>query len=358
MATAAVLRCDAGVNMRALVKTKIEPGNIVFTEIPTPEPAAGQVRIKIKRAGICQTDNVYIKEGGFALKPPVVLGHEVSGLIDKLGEGVTGFEVGERVITQTTYHVCGKCRFCKRGELNHCVERKGIGSAANGGFAEYVIVPTLSVMHLPDDLTFNQGACIEPLACGVHALTERTVVNAGSVVVILGPGPIGLFAAQVAKAQGAYVIMLGTTIDEPRLKLALELGIDKTANVETDDIMKIVKDVTEGYGADVVVEATGARAAVAMAMDIVARRGTFVPMGIFNNDISIDFHNIKKKELTVQGSHAQIPTSWEKAIKLVQMKKINVDAVVSHVFPLSKWEEALKTVSDRTGLKVLFDPEN
>lgn len=343
--------------MRALVKTKIEPGNFIFTEIPTPEPAPGQVRIKIKRAGICQTDNTYINEGGFALKPPVVLGHEVAGVIDAIGEGVTGFTIGERVITQTTYHVCGKCRFCRRGELNHCVERKGIGSAANGGFAEYVVNRAESIMHLPDDLTFDQGACIEPLSCGVHALTERTVINVGSVVVIFGPGPIGLFAAQVAKAQGAYVILCGTTADEPRLDLALSLGIDMVADVQKDDVMKMVKRVTEGYGADVVVEATGARSAVAMAMEIVARRGTFIPMGIFNSDITIDFHNIKKKELNVLGSHAQIPTSWEKAIRLIQLGKINTDVMVSHVFPLTQWEEAFKTVSNRTGLKVLLDPE-
>ncbi|MBI9105271.1 MAG: zinc-binding dehydrogenase [Spirochaetales bacterium] len=344
--------------MRALVKTKIEPGNIIFTEIPTPEPAAGQVRIKIKRSGICQTDNVYINEGGFALKPPVVLGHEIAGVIDAIGEGVTGFEIGDRVITQTTFHVCGTCRFCKRGDLNHCPERKGIGSAANGGFAEYVVNRAASVMHLPDDLTFDQGACIEPMACGVHALTERTVVNAGSVVVILGPGPIGLFAAQTAKAQGAYVIVGGTTSDKPRLDIALSLGIDRIVDVLTDDVQQIVKDATEGYGADVVVEATGNVSAVKLALDIVARRGTFIPMGIFNNDISIDFHQIKKKELTVEGSHAQIPTSWEKAMRLVQLGKINTDAIVSHVFPLSQWEEAFKTVKDRKGLKVLLDPEN
>ncbi len=344
--------------MRALVKTKIEPGNIIFTEIDTPEPGEGQVRIKIKRSGICQTDNIYINEGGFALKPPVVLGHEIAGVIDAIGDGVSGFAIGDRVITQTTYHVCGKCRFCKRGEYNHCPERKGIGSAANGGFAEYVVNRALSVMHLPDDLSFDQGACIEPLACGVHALTERTVVNAGSVVVILGPGPIGLFAAQTAKAQGAYVIVGGTSSDKPRLDLALTLGIDKVVDVETDDVMQIVKDATDGYGADVVVEATGATPAVKLAMDIIARRGTFVPMGIFNSEITIDFHNIKKKELTVEGSHAQIPTAWERAIRLVQLGKINTDAIVSHVFPLSQWEEALRTVKDREGLKVLLDPEN
>lgn len=344
--------------MRALVKSDIQPGNFGMAEVETPIPGPGQLRIKIKRAGICQTDNVYINEGGFALKPPVILGHEVSGVVDMVGEGVTRFKVGDRVISQTTYHVCGHCRFCKRGEYNHCSERKGIGSAANGAFAEYLVNIEESFMHLPDDMTFEQGAAIEPLACGVHALTERAQCGVNDVVVVLGPGPIGLFAAQVAKAQGSYVILAGLTADMPRLELALKLGIDRVVDQQVENLDKVVRSVTEGYGADVVVEATGSRAAVEVAMQIVARRGVFVPMGVFNSTIDIDFHNIKKKELDVYGSHAQIPTSWHKAIRLVQLGKVNVDDVISHVIPLSRWEEAFELVKNRQGFKVMLDPEN
>lgn len=343
--------------MRALVKTKIEPGNFGLMEVETPVPAAGQVRIKVKRAGICQTDNVYVNDGGFALKPPVILGHEVAGIIDMVGEGVKNFKIGDRVISQTTYHVCGHCRFCKRGEYNHCAERKGIGSAANGAFAEYVVNIEESIMHLPDDMTFDQGASIEPLACGVHSLTERANCGVNDVVVILGPGPIGLYAAQVAKAQGSYVIMAGLTQDESRLKLALELGIDRVVNLDKEDLIQVAKSVTDGYGADVVVEAAGSRAAVDLAMNVVARRGIFVPMGVFNHTIDVDFHNIKKKELTVYGSHAQIPTSWEKAMRLVRMGKVNVDAIISHVFPMTQWEDAFKLVTNKQGLKIMLNPE-
>ena len=344
--------------MRALVKTKIEPGNFSMMDIPTPVPGPDQVRIKIKRAGICQTDNVYVNEGGFALKPPVVLGHELSGVIDMVGADVCDFKVGDRVLSQTTYHVCGHCRFCRRGEYNHCPERRGIGSAANGAFAEYVVVWEKSVMPLPDEMTFDQGASIEPLSCGVHALTERTQCGVNDVVVVLGPGPIGLYAAQVAKAQGSYVVLAGLTQDEGRLELAKNvLGIDRVVNTQKEDLGNVCKELTEGYGADVVVEATGSSKAVDLAMVVIARRGTFVPMGVFNHTIDIDFHNIKKKELTVQGSHAQIPTSWEKAIRLVRLGKVNVDAVVSHVFPLSEWEQAFDVVRNKQGLKVLLDPE-
>ena len=344
--------------MRALVKTKIEPGNFQMMEIETPVPGRDQVRIQIKRAGICQTDVVYINEGGFALHPPVVLGHELAGIVDMVGENVEGIAVGDRVLSQTTYHVCGHCRFCKRGEFNHCPERKGLGSAANGAFAEYVVTWKGSVMKLPDGMTFDQGASIEPLSCGVHALTERTQCGCNDVVVILGPGPIGLYAAQVAKAQGAYVIVAGLTQDMGRMELALKLGIDRAVDTQKEDLVKVCKELTEGYGADVVVEATGSSKAVDLAMNAVARRGTFVPMGVFNHTIDIDFHNVKKKELTVQGSHAQIPTSWEKAIRLVNMGKVNVDAIVSHVYPMSQWEDAFAMVKSKQGLKVLLDPEH
>lgn len=343
--------------MRALVKTSLEPGNIFLKDIPKPEPDSNQIRIKIKRAGICQTDNVYIHEGGFALKPPVVLGHEVAGIVDAIGSDVKGFKIGDRVITQTTYHVCGKCRYCKLGEYNHCSERRGLGSKENGGFAEYLTVWSESVMHIPDSVTFDQAALVEPLACGVHALVERTNVSVDSVVVVLGPGPIGLGVAQVAKAQGAFVIMAGLTHDKHRLELALELGVDVVVDVQTEDLVEIAKKYTEGYGADIVVEATGSRPAIDLAMNVVRRRGIFIPMGVFNEPVEVDFHNIKKKELDVFGSHAQIPTAWFKTLKMIENGKLNADAIISHVIPLSRWEEALELVKNKKGLKVLFNPE-
>ena len=343
--------------MKALMKTKLEPGNLEYVDSPMPEPGPGQIRMKVMRASICQTDNLYVKEGGFALRPPVVLGHEVSGIVDKLGEGVTGFKVGDRVLTQTTYHVCGHCRYCKKGELNHCPEREGIGTKANGGFAEYCVNRAESFMHIPDNMTFDQAAIVEPLACGVHALMERYNVSANDVVVVLGPGPIGLFAAQVAKAQGALVILAGLTHDMPRMEMARDvLGIDRIVDQAKEDLIEVAKSYTDGYGADVVVEATGVRAAVDTAMLVVRRRGVFIPMGVFNFPIELDFHNIKKKELDVYGSHAQIPTSFEKAIKLIARGAINVDPIITHVLPMSEYKKGFELVDSKEGLKVLLDP--
>lgn len=342
--------------MRALVKESIEPGHFSMHDLPMPIPGKDQVRIKIVRAGICQTDWVYINQGGFALKPPVVLGHEIAGIVDEVGEGVEGFEIGQRVLTQTTYHVCGKCRFCKQGLYNHCAERKGLGSAQNGGFAEYVVTWKGSVMALPEEITFDQAACVEPMACGVHAMAERCPVYVNDVVVVMGPGTIGLGVAQVAKAQGGIVVVAGLTADRPRLDAALKMGIDRVVDIQTEDLEAIVKEMTDGFGADVVVEATGNVKAVDTAMKVVRRRGRFVPMGVFTTPIDIDFHNIKKKELDVYGSHAQVPTAWETTLKMLQNGKLSTDLIVTHVFPLTEWEKAFETVSRKEGIKILLDP--
>jgi L-iditol 2-dehydrogenase len=211
-------------------------------------------------------------------------------------------------------------------------------------------------MPLDDDITFDQAACVEPMACGVHALAERCPVYVNDVVVILGPGTIGLGAAQVAKAQGGIVVVAGLTADQPRLEVALEMGIDRVVDIQKEDLEQIVKDMTDGFGADVVVEATGNVNAVDQAMRVVRRRGRFVPMGVFTTPIEIDFHNIKKKELDVYGSHAQVPTAWETVLKMLKNGKMSTDKIVTHVFPLSDWEKAFETVANKEGIKVLLDP--
>lgn len=343
--------------MKALVKFQDGPGNMEIRDIALPEPAKGQVRIKVKRAGICHTDLDYYKVGGPPLKPPVILGHEVAGVIDAVGEGVTDFKPGDRVLTQTTYSVCGKCRFCRRGQLNHCIARRGIGSAADGGFAEYLVNREESIMKIPASVSFDEAAVVEPLACGVHAVAERVNICVGSVVVILGPGAIGLLTAQVAKAQGAFVIIAGLTPDKPRLDLALELGIDRAVDLQQESLEDVVKGYTEGYGADVVVEATGARAAVDTGMKITAKDGIFIPMSFFPRPIEVDYYQIKQRELHVIGSSSQIPTSWGKALKMIENGQVNAKAIVSHVFSLAEWEQAFATVENKTGLKVMINPE-
>lgn len=343
--------------MQALVKMKAGPGELHLKELPIPQPQAGQVRIKVKRAGICQTDIEYYHAGPSVLNPPVTLGHEVSGIVDRAGDGVQAFKPGDRVIAQTTYYVCGKCRYCRRWDYNHCPHRQGIGSVSDGGFAEYIVLPEESVMKLPDSLSFEEGATIEPLACGVHALVEQTSIPLDSIVVVLGPGTIGMFTAQVAVAQGAYVVMAGLNQDEERLALTRRLGIQRTVNLEKEDLFAVVNELSDGYGADYVVECAGAVKAVDMALKIVAKKGVFVAMGVYTEHIPVDFVLIHRKEINVIGSKSQIPSSWGKAVKLVLEGRVKAKELVTDVFPLSRWEDAFKKFERKEGIKIMLDPE-
>ena len=216
--------------MQAVVKTARGEGQVDLREVPVPAPGPGQVLLAVRAAGICGTD-LHIYHDEYATQPPVVLGHELAGEVAATGAGVTTFAPGDRVTTETYFHLCGQCRFCRGGQPNLCPERRSIGSGVNGGFAPYVVVPERNLHRLPESLTFQEAALTEPLACVVHGALELPKVTAGDVAVVAGPGAIGLLTLQAVRAAGAAVVMLGTPVDTRRLELARELGAMRVIDV-------------------------------------------------------------------------------------------------------------------------------
>jgi L-iditol 2-dehydrogenase len=204
--------------MQALMKQKPGPGHLELADAAVPEPGPGEVQIAIRAAGICGTD-IHIVHDSFPHNPPVILGHEFCGDVSAVGSGVPGLEVGDRVMAETTAVLCGECFFCRNGHTNRCPKRVAYGIHVNGGFAEYVVVRKDAVHALPPNVDYYAGALTEPLAVCVHALMERTRVESGQLLLVLGPGPIGLFATLVAKSQGATVVVAGTAKDSERLEL-------------------------------------------------------------------------------------------------------------------------------------------
>ncbi|MGN8912853.1 zinc-dependent alcohol dehydrogenase [Anaerofustis butyriciformans] len=337
-----------------------EDRQLELREFPVPEPKRGYVRVKVKRGGICATDLAYWKFGSDRLgELPVIIGHEGCGVVDKLGEDVTDVKVGDRVVVMTTYKVCGKCKNCAVGNTNVCIERLGIGSKKNGCFAEYVEVPSTSCIPMPDNMSFEEGALIEVLACGIHAVRETTTTHADEVVVVCGPGPIGTLAALAAKANNSTVVLTGINQDKHRLEIAKTLGIDYCVNQQEEDLKALVMDLTDGYGADVVVEASGAYPSLNTCLDIVKKTGTISQMGVFHGPSPdyLDLGRIQEKEIRIQGTLSQKPTAWRRAIDLVAAGKINIKPLVSDVMKLEDWEEAFNKAANVTGFKVLFDPE-
>lgn len=342
--------------MKAVMKVAPGVGNVALGDVPEPQAQPGQVKIRVEAAGLCGTD-LHILKDEFRSWPPVVLGHEVAGEIAEVGEGVDGLAPGMRVTTETYFSYCGVCRYCRAGQNNLCLNRRSIGSAVNGGFTQYVVVPSRNIHALPENIDYQAGALTEPLACVVHAVTSTPTVAPGDVAVIAGPGAIGLLTLQVVKAAGAKVIVLGTDRDAHRLALARDLGADYTLNVQNDDPKKLVEDLTEGgFGADVVYECSGAGAAAAQLLTLVRRRGRYVQVGLFGKPVAWDLDQLCYKELVATGSNASVPSAWQRALKLMAEGKVQTKPLISHVFDVTDWEKAFATFEDQTGVKALLRP--
>jgi L-iditol 2-dehydrogenase len=342
--------------MKAIMKVAPGVGNVEVREIPEPETQPGQVKIRVQAAGLCGTD-LHIYKDEFRSWPPVVLGHEVAGEVVEVGEGVNGIQAGMRVTTETYFYTCGQCRYCRSGQNNLCLNRRSIGSGVNGGFTNYVIVPSRNIHPLPENIDFEAGALTEPLACVVHAVTSTPSVSPGDVAVIAGPGAIGLLTLQMVKAAGAVVMMLGTDKDDHRLALAHELGADYVLNVEREDPLKRAQDLTEGgFGADVVYECSGAGPAAAQLLTLVRRRGRYVQIGLFGKPVAWDLDQLCYKELIATGSNASVPSAWTRALQLLASGQVSTKRLITHQFPVTEWEKAFATFDDRAGVKALIKP--
>lgn len=341
--------------MKALVKYATGIGNVGIREVPDPSPGPGEVKIEIKAAGICGTDmHIYYDE--FKTIPPVVMGHELSGVVVEVGPGVSRCKVGDRVTAETYASTCMKCRYCRSGEYNLCPSRMSIGSKVNGAFAKYLVIREENIHKLPENLDFEAAALTEPLACCVHAVIEETSIRSGDVVVISGPGIIGLLCMQLAKAGGGIVIVCGTRQDESRLELARKLGADRTVNVESEDVQAVVESLTDGYGADVVIECAGAGPSAQACIEMVRRKGRYAQVGLFGKPVEFDLEQVAYKELIVTGGNASTRSSWERAIRLLEQGKVVTEPLITDKLPLSHWEEGFRRFQERKGGKILLIP--
>lgn len=342
--------------MKAVMKVAPGIGNIELREIDEPQPGPGQVRIRVRAAGICGTD-LHIFKDEFPSRPPVVLGHEIAGEIEALGEGVSGLHTGQRVTTETYFYTCGECRFCRSGQNNLCKQRRSIGSAVNGGFTSAVVVPSKNIHLLPEHVDFEAGALTEPLACVVHGVHSTPTVVPGDVAVIAGPGAIGLLTLQVVKAAGATVVVLGTDADARRLELATELGADYVVNVQQADPLALIGDLTdEGLGADVVYECSGAGPAAAQLLQLVRRRGRYVQIGLFGKPVAWDLDQLCFKELVATGSNASVPSAWNKAIRLMASGAVQTKPLITHRYDVTQWEDAFAAFDSKAGVKTILTP--
>ncbi|WP_101842911.1 zinc-binding dehydrogenase [Halobacillus sp. Marseille-P3879] len=341
--------------MKALVKTELGFGHLELQDKEVPVVGPDQVKIEVKYAGICGSD-IHTYEGHYKVAAPVTLGHEFSGTVVEVGEGVTEFKPGDRVTSETTFYICGECEYCQSGDYNLCNSRKGLGTQQDGGFAKYLVARKDSVHHLPEHVDFQAAAMTEPLACTYHAVA-KTDIREEDIVVVIGPGPIGLFTAQVAKSFGATVLITGLTNDKVRLEKAKEIGIDYAVNTQVEDIKELVSNLTDSYGADVVFECSGAAPAAKQGLDLLRKKGQYAQVGIFAQpEVPFDLEKIIQKEIRLVGSRSQKSADWEPSLELMNNGSVNAKAMVTHEYDITQWQQAYDAIKSGEAIKVLLKP--
>ncbi len=345
--------------MRAVVKREPAPGTAVM-EVPIPEVKSHDVLIRVEKAGICGSD-VHMDEWtgqGYEWMPlPLIMGHEFSGEVAELGKNVKNIEVGD-MVSATPHIYCGSCRFCKTGRFNLCLNRAlKIGFTRDGGFAEYVSVPEECVYKLPANASFEMGALVEPLCVALHGV-EVVSPELGDTVAILGAGPIALLMTQVVKRAGVGTVMVtGLAKDETRLVLAKSLGADVTVNVDREDPVAMARQLTGELGVDIVYELSGSPSAFRQGLKMLRRGGRMAMIGLSMGSGEITpISDAVRGEITLQGSFNYVPSTWNRAIGLLEQEMIDLQSLVSHRLPLEKAAEGFELARKGEAIKVLLTP--
>lgn len=341
--------------MKALVKTAAGVGNVSVIDRAEPTPGPGQVVLETSHTGICGTDlHIYLDE--YRCVPPVTLGHEISGTIVELGPGVEGWKGGDRVVTETYFHVCGRCPLCRVGRVNLCPERRSLGTHVDGGFARYVLTQANRLHHIPGGLDMRHAALAEPVACCVHGMLDLAQIKPGDWVLVSGPGPIGLLCLQLAKACGARTILVGAQGDEGRLEVGRQIGADRTLNVTAEKLGDVIAELTDGVGPEVTVEAGGAGPSLRQCLEQVQRGGAVIQIGLYARPVEVDVNLVPMKELRYLGSWAHVPSAWERGLRLLADGQVRAEPLITDVVPIDAWEPKFESLRAKRDCKVLLTP--
>lgn len=332
-------------------------------EVPTPKPGPMEVLLKVASCACCSTD-VALMDKPFPGQPPYgdfIPGHEYAGTVAALGETVDEFKVGDRVAVEA--HLgCMRCKNCRVGNYTACLnygteKHRANGMTANGGFAQYVINNINTVYPIPDHIDFNEASLITNLGCVLYGFQTVGGYVAGDHVAVIGPGPLGLISAQVAKAFGAEkVYLIGTRAS--RLNVGAETGADRVINVHEEDPLEIILKETKGIGADLVVESSGAKDAPMTAIKMLKPMGKILMLGIPHEPVLVDFEDLLMKNKSIHTVRGEGWANVARAVSLLGSGKVTLKPYVTHSFPLDDISKAFKTFVERIGgaVKVVVKP--
>jgi len=331
----------------------IKPGEIEFREVDAPVPGKGQVLVRVKRIGVCGSD-VHVHHGKHPFTPyPVVQGHEFSGVIESLGEGVANLRLGTKV-TATPQEVCGVCAPCRRGEYHICDVLKVRGFQAPGCAQEYFVTEAEKIVPLPDSFTFEQGALVEPVAVAVHA-AGRAGRLASTRAVVLGAGPIGNLVGQAARSRGAAILI--TDISDFRLEIAAKSGLAATSNPKKEPLGEASKRIFGEKGFDLAFECAGVEATLGAAVETIEKGGTIVVVGVFGERPRVNIGLVQDRELSLIGTLMYRYEDFTRAVELMAGGEIVTDFLDSRHFPFEEYAQAYRFIDSQAdrSMKVFID---
>ena len=323
-------------------------GQIVLRDVERQPPPPGYAIVAVKQSGICGSD-LHSYFGHWSQSHTFAHGHETCGVVTAVGKGVTNVAPGDRVVIECFSH-CGDCVYCRTGHYNHCVNRKGVSHEQHGGFAEYTTVHASGLFKIPDSMSDEEGALVEPLAVGVRALAQARATYQDRVAII-GGGTIGLLCMAVAKANGVKETLI--TVKYPQqAAVARALGADHVVDMTQQDLRTVVKELTGGFGMEVVIETVGGAKDFDDALAIARRRGTVVLVGGYHKPLTVDLSRVVWPEVMITGSncygYSGLQTDFQMAIDLIAGGKVDVTKIVTHRLPLQAIPQAFAIAADKS----------
>lgn len=342
--------------MKALLLSEYR--RLEIADVAVPQPTTGEVLVRVAACGICGSD-VHGYDGSSGRRiPPIIMGHEASGVVARVGDGTEGLSEGDRVTFDSTVY-CGECANCRVGNINLCDQREVLGVSCGdyrraGAFAEFVTVPARIVHRLPQNLAFQDAALLEAVAVALHAVSLAAVAP-GSTALVIGAGTIGLLVQQALRVAGCSRVLVADP-DRTRLSLSQKLGATLTIS---DNAFEQIGQLTNGIGVDLAVEAVGKTESVGTAIDCVRKGGTVVLVGNITPEVKIHLQKVVSRQLRLQGSCASAG-EYPQAIELMSKGQIQVNSLISAVAPLTEgaqWFERLYAREPNL-MKVVLTPGN
>ena len=344
--------------MKAVVKYDNGAGATEVREVPVPSIGPDDVLVETAYIGICGSDpHMHHNKVSYKVNVPLILGHEVAGVIAEVGANVTGWKVGDRVTSETHADYCGKCVLCRTNNYHVCRERKGYGFQIDGAFAKYVRVPSRILHKVPDNVSLKEAALTEPLCVAYSSLVKHSPLKPGDLVVIIGPGPIGLLCTKIASILGASdIVVVGTDGDDARMEIAKKMGATMTINSSQQDPVPIIMGMRDGYGANLVVDAAGFSPTLKLSLDVVRPCGQINKIGWGPGPVGFSLDQLISKAATLQGTFSHNWDVWEKCLVLMGERTVDLGEVITHELPLDQWQKGFDLMETKEGLKIVLTP--